>query len=558
MSGFTNESPLRAHLVEKSITQNNDVLDKLVVQLNKLGVESVDDLKEVTEKDVDGIDIPTITKRKFKKLIGSDGSVSSNSENAVQDGNWDFFISHSQQDGAIFAEKIYHTLKGGTYQKTCWLDVYMKERDEAAMKDGVRKSSIFLAIVSEVYFTRPFCIKELEWAVEFQKPMVVVIDVKLKNKIGELLQLCPSHLRNIGSINFIDLNRGDIDYWDVGMNKITKAIPKQLNAIAVEKGDQLKDIEGSLRVPGEKAFNIGNYREAIDCFLKWKEKLISFHDGNESAFAVVGSYVALGSAYEKQGDYDTSRTYLEKALPIQLAELGEMNTDVASTQRKLSQTFVKIGLYKEAMDMAEGALRISTNLFGDKHIDVAKAYRNIGNVYGAKQTFETALKYYEMALNIFTEALGKEHNEVATSLINMGVAYTSLRKFKKAKEYYDTGLSLKIKLLGKDHPEVANCYSLLGTWHANGSTGKASQQKAMECYEMAISTLTKALGEEHPDVAVLYNNIGIVFANLRERKKAEEYLNLALAICIKSLGKDHPSTKRTESNIKRLKACCIQ
>ena len=114
------------------------------------------------------------------------------------------------------------------HHKRCWLDVKMKERDEEAMQEGVRNSSTFLAIVSEKYFTRPFCIKELEWAIKFEKGIVVVIDVGLKSKIGDLLQLCPQNLRTIGSINFIDLNRGDVDYWKVGMKKILEAERKVL------------------------------------------------------------------------------------------------------------------------------------------------------------------------------------------------------------------------------------------------------------------------------------------------------------------------------------------
>ena len=86
-------------------------------------------------------------------------------------GQWDYFISHAQKDGAVLAEGIWsHMIY--VEKKTCWLDVKMDERDEAAMKEGVQNSKFFLTIVSETYFERPFCIKELEWAMEYKKPMV--------------------------------------------------------------------------------------------------------------------------------------------------------------------------------------------------------------------------------------------------------------------------------------------------------------------------------------------------------------------------------------------------
>ena len=142
-------------------------------------------------------------------------------------GHWDYFISHAQKDGAVLAEGIWSHMKY-VKKKTCWFDVKMDKRNKAAMKEGVKNSKFFLTIVSETYFERPFCIKELEWAMEYKKPMVVVIDVKLKNDIGRLLNKCPEHLRNIGNINFIDLNRGDREYWEVGMKKIIKAKPRIL------------------------------------------------------------------------------------------------------------------------------------------------------------------------------------------------------------------------------------------------------------------------------------------------------------------------------------------
>ena len=82
----------------------------------------------------------------------------------------------------------------------------MPEQDEDAMKEGVIKSDIVLVIMSPTYFTRPFCVKELEWAVENGKPLVVVHDMKHKENIGEMLNKCPTnkaYLKGIGKINIV-------------------------------------------------------------------------------------------------------------------------------------------------------------------------------------------------------------------------------------------------------------------------------------------------------------------------------------------------------------------
>ena len=48
---------------------------------------------------------------------------------------WDYFISHKQSDSKDIAGNLYSMEKIG---KSCWLDVKMHERDEAAMEEGIK------------------------------------------------------------------------------------------------------------------------------------------------------------------------------------------------------------------------------------------------------------------------------------------------------------------------------------------------------------------------------------------------------------------------------------
>jgi hypothetical protein len=141
----------------------------------------------------------------------------------------DYFISHVQAESKDVALEFFYSMK--ERGKKCWLDVKMKERDEAAMKEGIKLCEIVLVIMSPTYFTRPFCVKELEWAVEFEKPIVVVIDVALKSEIGNILGRCPadkSYLRGIGGINFNEVFRGNPVFWEASMKQVVEAQPKIL------------------------------------------------------------------------------------------------------------------------------------------------------------------------------------------------------------------------------------------------------------------------------------------------------------------------------------------
>ena len=142
-------------------------------------------------------------------------------------GRWDFFISHVQGEaGALAADLFYSFQKEGF---TSWLDVKMLVQDEDSMKEGIMYSDKVLVIVSEGYLQREFCQKELRWAMEHKKPLIVCIDMKHKERIGEFLKAAPEDLRCLGSINFISITRGDVEYYMLGVKKLITATPKVLD-----------------------------------------------------------------------------------------------------------------------------------------------------------------------------------------------------------------------------------------------------------------------------------------------------------------------------------------
>lgn len=65
--------------------------------------------------------------------------------------------------------------------------------------------------------------KELRWAKKAGTRIQPVINVLDKTRIGEFLGAAPDDLRGmIGGIDFVDLNTGDAEYWDVGIDKVLR------------------------------------------------------------------------------------------------------------------------------------------------------------------------------------------------------------------------------------------------------------------------------------------------------------------------------------------------
>lgn len=112
---------------------------------------------------------------------------------------------------------------------TVWLDVKMKDRSEAAMQEGVENSKCVVAIITkgpnseDDYFSRPFCLTELRWAVQAGVHIQPVINIDDKKKIGEFMAGAPKDLGHLGGVDFKELYRGNPRMWDVGVEDIVEA-----------------------------------------------------------------------------------------------------------------------------------------------------------------------------------------------------------------------------------------------------------------------------------------------------------------------------------------------
>ena len=107
------------------------------------------------------------------------------------------------------AADLYHEFKEKGYG--CWLDVKMAHCDEAAMEAGVRESGCFLPFITDngadSYFSRPMCRKELDWALDAGVPIVPVINVLDKPKVGAFIAEGQRYGIDLSQNNFCHIDR---------------------------------------------------------------------------------------------------------------------------------------------------------------------------------------------------------------------------------------------------------------------------------------------------------------------------------------------------------------
>ena len=152
-------------------------------------------------------------------------------------GRWDVFISHSQRDAnaTTLAEGIFASLKERGLD--VWLDVKMNKRDVAAMEEGAKNATMVVAIVTDggiirvdkddvdtAFFRRDFCLKEMRWAKSAGAAIQPVIRVEDKKRVGEFIASAPDDLKDVGEVDWVDLNRGAVQYWNVGMDILVQRL----------------------------------------------------------------------------------------------------------------------------------------------------------------------------------------------------------------------------------------------------------------------------------------------------------------------------------------------
>ena len=86
--------------------------------------------------------------------------------------DWHFFISHYQTTGGNQASNICNELEMRGLK--VWYDQNADTIDEAAMKEGVQRSTVFVLFLSHKVFTRKFCQMEILEAKKAKKPVLLI------------------------------------------------------------------------------------------------------------------------------------------------------------------------------------------------------------------------------------------------------------------------------------------------------------------------------------------------------------------------------------------------
>ena len=60
----------------------------------------------------------------------------------------------------------------------CWTLLFQANITEEAMRQGVFDADVFILFLTNSVLSRPFCLMEIGWALEFRKPVLVVTEME--------------------------------------------------------------------------------------------------------------------------------------------------------------------------------------------------------------------------------------------------------------------------------------------------------------------------------------------------------------------------------------------
>eukprot|EP01050_Picozoa_sp_SAG11_P017385 SAG11_NODE_2503_length_3278_cov_1.735451_3_plen_454_part_00 len=124
---------------------------------------------------------------------------------------YDIFITHAQSTGQDQCKTLCLLLLQQGY--SVWYDMQAKDLTARGMEEGVSQSRHVLIFLSDGYFTRPFCLKELRWAKLYGCNLVGVVEKDSRHSpadFGLEERRAPADLKHVlADVEFLEYQRRD-------------------------------------------------------------------------------------------------------------------------------------------------------------------------------------------------------------------------------------------------------------------------------------------------------------------------------------------------------------
>lgn len=276
-----------------------------------------------------------------------------------------------------------------------------------------------------------------------------------------------------------------------------------------------------------RGFAIDSLHNPIALELEYLQKALDLQLATvgEKNYQTADTYQALSDYYyDVKHDQQKGYEYQQKALAIREKLFDKNHPYIASSYLDLAKYHRLLGEYEQELDYLEKALAIQQVIFGDAHRNVALNLAQLAHRYRSMGDVERGLSYYEHAQRIFMNLLGEQSSEIAETYVGISQCYHDLDRYDDEFSYLKKALAIRQKIYGAQHFQTGNSLAALGTYFLGRNKGDS----ALVYYDRAIAIWKKQLGENHYLVADGYDKLAKAYGLLNNTDREFYYLNEAL------------------------------
>jgi serine/threonine protein kinase/tetratricopeptide (TPR) repeat protein len=298
-------------------------------------------------------------------------------------------------------------------------------------------------------------------------------------------------------------------------------------------------------------------------------------------------YEALGSIYQKLGDFGQADTLLRSALDERRSLLGPAHADVAASTVALGLLRTDQAKFDEAERLVRDGLGELRRLLPPQHPAVAKATVALGKVLEDRGAYDQAIPIldeavrlygaidpgsadlgaaiYELAsvhfyaghldlsdslnrraLELHKQLYGDRHPLVSDDLVNIGAVQYERGRYVEAEGFYRQALDITRAWYGDNHHKTAANLTMLG--RALNHENRYSE--ALDVLGQAVAIRERVYGPNHPTVASTVNELGGIALGQKKYDDAERYFRRMIAVYRASYGeKQHYTIGIAVSNL---------
>ena len=257
---------------------------------------------------------------------------------------------------------------------------------------------------------------------------------------------------------------------------------------------------------------------------------------------------SLSILYREHGDYTESESLSLEVLALNERIFEPTEFQVSYGLNKHGQILFAQGRYDEARDFLERAVEVGLAGVGENNEFTADAMNNLAIVYSAIGDFEKTEEYYARALAANRAILPRTHPNLANSIANFGLFLNNVQRYADARPYLEESLALRRETFaGVKSRQVALGAESLGT----NLTWLGEFDEASALLHEALELTRDVLGPEHPTTARRHRNLARLYLVLEDYDKSLEHYLETRRIYLANFGDAHPSVYRAHQDVGR-------